>query len=97
MKRTDMQEQTEVKQAKRVGAVSHADKNTVHFFGWGNYVGDVSGGPLGEQPNPKIELDNGKVVWGCECWWGSEEKIKKMMEGKTIVEVDIDAARAAAA
>lgn len=19
--------------------------------------------------NPKITLDDGKVIWGCECWW----------------------------
>lgn len=26
--------------------------------------------------NPKIVLDSGEIVWGCECWWGPEEKIK---------------------
>ena len=30
--------------------------------------------------NPRLKLDNGEVVWGCECWWGSEAKIKDMVE-----------------
>jgi hypothetical protein len=45
--------------------------------------------------NPKIVLDNGKVVWGCECWWGPEEVIRKRLENySNIVVVDIDAERA---
>lgn len=40
--------------------------------------------------NPRIKLDNGNIVWGQECWWGDEEKIKKMLDGKTVVIVDID-------
>jgi len=45
--------------------------------------------------NPKIVLDNGKVVWGCECWWGPEEQIKKRLEMYSeVVVVDIDAERA---
>ena len=27
--------------------------------------------------NPKIRLDNGTVVWGCECWWGDAETFVK--------------------
>lgn len=30
--------------------------------------------------NPKILLDNGHVIWGCQCWFASEEKIKSMIE-----------------
>jgi hypothetical protein len=40
--------------------------------------------------NPRITLDSGKVVWGCQCWWGSEEKVKKMLEGKEVIMVNID-------
>lgn len=48
--------------------------------------------------NPKIRLDNGSVVWGCECWWGSEGKTKKAVEefvskGATIVQVDMNKVR----
>lgn len=28
--------------------------------------------PAARPTNPKIVLDDGEVVWGCECWWGPE-------------------------
>jgi hypothetical protein len=43
--------------------------------------------------NPKIILDDGKVVWGAECWWGPEEKMIKAVAGRRVVNVDIDEAR----
>lgn len=33
-----------------------------------------------DKTNPRIKLDNGGSVYGCECWWGSEEKVKKELE-----------------
>ena len=27
--------------------------------------------------NPKIRLDNGTEVWGCECWWGGADMFVK--------------------
>jgi hypothetical protein len=91
----------------RVGAVMSADKVAVKFFGWGVFKGrevpDKSvGGEMGDVlremgvTNPKIVLDSGKVVWGCECWWGSEAEVKAMLEGRVLIEVDIDEARKAA-
>jgi hypothetical protein len=38
--------------------------------------------------NPRILLDNGRVVWGLECWWGSEAKVREMIGDKTVVTVD---------
>jgi hypothetical protein len=90
----------------RIGAVSHSDKDTIYIFGFGTYAGDevpeTAGGWMAEGlreyniPNPKLVLDSGKVVWGCECWWGSEERVRKELEGRTVVEIDIDEARRAA-
>ena len=83
----------------RVGAVCSANDTEVRFFGYGTYAGDeippkeAGGFNLGI-PNPKIELDNGKAVFGCECWWGSEEKVIAMIGDRKIVVVDIDAKRA---
>ena len=43
-----------------------------------------------DHTNPKILLDNGDVVWGCECWGGPEDEIKKRLtDGRKIVEVRI--------
>jgi hypothetical protein len=75
----------------RVGAIQSADKDSVHFFGWGNYVGDEvpCRGFLQEAqiPNPCIVLDSGKKVYGFECWWGDAAKVEKMIDGRTIIDV----------
>jgi len=96
--------QTKPKQPKvgdRVGAISHEDNDNVFFYGYGFYRG-VETPPrdvkfMGQSittPNPKIELENGKVVWGCECWWGTEKQINthlaKMSKTKTIILVDVE-------
>lgn len=70
----------------RVGAISHTTPDDkVHFYGWGVYVGDETGGPMGAFPNPKIQLDDGGVVWGCECWWGAEERVRKAIGVREVV------------
>lgn len=37
--------------------------------------------------NPRITLDNGCVVWGCQCWWGPEATIREKIGRRRIVEV----------
>lgn len=40
--------------------------------------------------NPKIELDNGDIVWGYQCWWGPEEKWSdEYIRGREVKEVSI--------
>lgn len=75
----------------RVGAIQKADKETVYLYGYGKYAGrEVPPEEVGlPVPNPKIELDNGGVVFGCECWWGPEKKIKNAIGGRSVVLVDI--------
>ncbi len=90
----------------RIGTISHNEGDTFYIFGYGTYVGDevpeTAGGWVADGlreagvPNPKLVLDNGKVVWGCECWWGPEEQIRKKLEKFTVVEVDIEEARKSA-
>jgi len=76
----------------RVGAIQSSDGKVVKLFGFGTYTCNevpptsVGGFNLGIA-NPKIELDNGNTVYGCECWWGSEEKIKDMIKGLEVIEV----------
>lgn len=88
----------------RVGAFLSATKGVVKMFGYGIYVGDEipseeAAGMMAEvcrelkRPNPKIVLDNGDVVYGCECWWGPEEKVKEKIAGCEIVNVSIADAR----
>lgn len=73
---------TDYAKGTRVGAIKSADDTTVELLGFGTYQGyDES--PLGV-PNPKIELDDGTVVWGFQCWWGEQEKIEKMCVGRVV-------------
>lgn len=69
---------------ERVGVyigVTAENPNAIKGCGYGVYDGDLSGGPLGDFPNPRITLDNGEVIWGCQCWWGDEARIKERLEG----------------
>jgi hypothetical protein len=87
----------------RVGAVSHSDKTTVYLFGYGVYAGDEvpPENSLGwakelhdiKRDNPKIVLDNGKIVWGCQCWWGPEKEIRESIGNKKVVIVDVEERR----
>ena len=95
----------------RVGAILGSDGVTVSFLGYGVYEADevphaavgLIAGSLIEtnQRNPKIVLDSGKVVWGCECWWGPEGEIGKRLDrwrelrGCEIIDVDIEEVREA--
>jgi hypothetical protein len=81
----------------RVGAIRNADDSAVYLYGYGVYNGmkrppyGLFGVPIEKMPenytNPCILLDNGETVWGLECWWGSEEKIKKAIGNKKIITV----------
>ena len=62
---------------ERVLAYNPTSLDTIHVFGYGTYDGDLTGGPLGDIPNPRITLDNGKIIWSCQCWWGPEDEVKE--------------------
>lgn len=94
----------------RVGAMISANEKEVFLLGYGTYDGrevppeDIVG-PFGIQmprgENPKITLDDGTVVWGCECWWGPEEAVKSRIEaweknGAQVSKADIRLYRMAA-
>lgn len=91
---------------ERVGAVfATAKDGVVEMLGYGVYEGDfvpVEGGGWmaaalkeAQVPNPRIRLDNGDVVYGCECWWGPEESVKERVAGHPIRTVSIGDKRTA--
>jgi hypothetical protein len=90
----------------RVGAVLSMSSNEVRLLGYGIYQGDkVPPAGLGwitdllaelKCTNPCIQLDNGDIVWGCECWWGSEAVVRARIGDRKVVEVRISDAREAA-
>ena len=81
----------------RVGAIQSMKDGIVKFYGYGTYQGDnVPSKEINpifsslEITNPEIKLDSGDTVWGFECWWGPEEKIKTMIKDLTIEIVKIE-------
>jgi len=88
----------------RVGAILSAEGSTVRLLGYGVYEGDFipeegiggHGDMIREAgiKNPRIKLDSGKTVYGCECWWGPEATIKaKVSVYEHQKEADIDEVR----
>jgi len=79
----------------RVIAVFGVSNGVVKSFGEGVYVGSfplpewVGGFNFG-QDNPRIDLDSGKQVWGCECWWGSVGAMTAKFKDMKIELVDPD-------
>ena len=83
-------------------AIKSVEGDTVYLYGVGKYVGEDHPpvGPFGikwtdefselksKYTNPKIILDNGKIVWGLQSWWGSPESMQKYILNKNIVIVD---------
>jgi hypothetical protein len=65
----------------RVTAILEAGNGVVRSFGDGVYAGDfvipieIIG--IDGIENPRIDLDNGKTVWGCEMWWGPSTTIRE--------------------
>lgn len=89
------------KPGDRVGAIASSDETGTRLFGYGTYEGDFvpdeAVGFLADVlrksrcPNPRIRLDSGKAVYGCECWWASEEKVRRIAESRPpATDVDID-------
>lgn len=81
----------------RVGAILSGTEQTVELIGFGVYEGDfVPVEAVGmfaeigrelEHLNPRIKLDDGEVVYGCECWWGAEDEVRKQLEGRVVIVV----------
>lgn len=75
----------------RIGAILSAKKGEVKLLGFGIYAGrEVAKPEHGGWANHKLILDDGRVVWGYECWWGSEESVRHQIAGCKIINVTID-------
>lgn len=89
---------------ERVGAILSFRKDEMEFLGFGEYVGhrvpDEAVGPVADalrefkQANPCIKLDSGELVFGCECWWGTEDEVKaQLKKAKNVKSVSISDVR----
>jgi hypothetical protein len=75
-----------MKVGERAGAIQSLDSTAgiVNLYGYGVYEGYL---PLPKRfdglsgvENPCILLDSGERVYGMECWWAEEARIKEMVE-----------------
>lgn len=78
----------------RVLALSHTTETHSYIFGFGICTDtEVVQGHI----VPKVVLDNGKVVYGHECWIFEDNDIPEEVADKEIIEIDIDTSRVLAA
>jgi hypothetical protein len=87
-----------------------SDLKIIHYLGEGVYVGNAYAKDVENEQvrkimkeqhitkNPLILLDNGDIVYGCECWWVTKDKGLHEMRrlsslGYEIYELRVDAAR----
>jgi hypothetical protein len=87
----------------RVYAVLCDDAESISLIGYGTYVGDevpdeAAAGLAGflrgvVKVNPRFVMDDGSVVWGCECWWGPQADFENMIAGRKVINVDMAAER----
>ena len=68
-------------------AIRDANKDQVNIFGCGVYVGDEPCPYLHDRLNPKIVLDDGNIVWGCECWWCNAEEFEREQLGSRKINI----------
>lgn len=74
----------------RLGAIQGWDYKKVSVYGFGIYKGETTPckNAIGYGKYiissgitcPEIYLDDGKTIWGCECWVFDEKDVKKMIE-----------------
>lgn len=84
----------------RIGAIHSVNETTVEFFGYGYYLGDeippsnikFLGIPVLDEI-PKLRLDSGDIIWGCECLWGDVEYIDDELKGKEMILVTVEDTR----
>ena len=91
----------------RIGALWTVYKHRATIFGFGTYQGDEAPpadvyGPMGPAdqfpvPVPKLVLDDGTVVWGCECHWTSEQEARSTIAGRKVFRARIEVLRRIAA
>ena len=94
------------KPGDRVGAVFSQKGATLYLLGYGVYAGKEVPPPgqvkfwgvfdLGEAgyTDRKLMLDDGQVVWGTECWWDSEARVKELeAAADQVVMVDMQTER----
>ncbi len=92
----------------RVAVLASFDEynKKTHLYGFGTYEGEEIPPPgigvnnLGQSCSDigamaaKLKLDDGTIIWGCECSWGPEAEVKEEIAGSEIIKADLFESRA---
>ncbi len=95
------------KPGDKIFAVTHGDDDNIYFLGFGVFEGEEipEEGTVGmmasllrmrEQKNPKLVLDNGDSIWGCECYWGPADQFRSFANMRKIISTNVAEYREAA-
>ena len=87
----------------RVGVIWDDDSNTIWWLGFGDYSEKAvppegTGGEVAAlarrlgRPMARIELDQGGVIWGCEAFWHSADRIRQLLNetNRSVKRVELD-------
>lgn len=78
----------------RVIAIESIENGVMRSYGEGEYLGEKipNVSPFNEigLKNPCIKLDNGKYIWGFQCWWGEAKKFREKYKNRFDNEVIVD-------
>ena len=86
----------------RIFAISYADAVEVRLYGFGIRLPDAlpldAVGELAEYSrdrlNSCLQLDNGDILYGCECHWQLESWWEQFLMGRKVVDANIVVDRA---
>lgn len=64
---------------RRVIAIESLKEGHMRYYGEGVLIGSLhpDSSPIEGVSNPCIKLDNGKYIWGYQCWWDDVEKVRE--------------------
>lgn len=96
------------KPGARIGAFHSLTESTLLLLGYGVYEGDeippeniiapeIGPPALLALAIPKLRLDDGTILWGCECWWNYEATVKALELDRQIVRPKLESIREKAA
>lgn len=74
----------------RVIALRNMTNATAYSYGEGVYIGDLvpdTDSLPSDFRNPCIQLDDGKYVWGFQCWWGPVDRVTAQIGDRPVEKV----------
>lgn len=71
---------------ERVGVLRSLSETKLELFGYGTYQG-IHTHPTSRQQLPRLLLDDGRELFGDQCWWDAEEEVRKWESNRRVVRI----------